>query len=249
MTRKLWILTAVVLVVVPVAVDLARAGSFRSSAVLVAHPVPPYASDSNHLSLLRGLLKDRRLRALTRVNSRLDAPDFDRVTLRAAPRRMIRLTATAGTPSDAQRLASTLATQLEVQTQLFLAGLVPEDRARTKAELRTHIPWPRRRQLRRRLRLLEALGPLPPPLVLPGPAELPRAHRWGDRLAYALTPTDPARPHPVLAAMTGLLLAVLLWLIGGGPSRRRSPSRRRRRRDPGGATPRTRARAPSARPK
>jgi len=212
--RKVWVVIAALLVLGPLAFNLARAADHRASVELFPREVEPYRAVSD-AEYYRSLLDDPPLRQQMRLNARARAADYDGVTIRRGPRRgALTVTVAAGTPARAQRLVNALAPQIAGATQRQLARLADDDARTVRRRLRERPSRAERRQLRRRLRRLNEFGQFPPPRVLPGAqAPPPRIDRWADQLVDDLPGDFPPRPSPAWAALAGLLVTATLWAI------------------------------------
>jgi hypothetical protein len=210
--RAVWIAIAALLILGPLAFNLARAPGFAASVQLFPVRVPGYPA-SFEPAYYRALLMDRVLRAQMRINVGALPADLEQVSIEPGPRRdSLRLTVRSSTPLRAQRLVNALAPQVAGATQRQVAKTVRTDIARTRARLRTRLSRDERSAERRRLRRLERLTPLPPTRVQPGAsAPRPPLDRWADRLVNDLPGDFKGRPSPAWAAAAGLLVAATLW--------------------------------------
>jgi hypothetical protein len=213
--RLLWLAVAALLVIGPLAFNLAREPGFDASVALFPRAVQPYPAvrDPRYYETL---LEDPELRRQMGLNVGVGAVDFDDVSFRRGPGILrVTLTVKAGTPEDAQRIANAVAPQIAGATSRRLGRRADRDQARLRERFLTLDPGPERLRVRRRLRRLAQFGEFPPPRVLPGAAApRPSMDRWADRVVDDLPGDFRERPSPWWAALAGLLVAVTLWAIG-----------------------------------
>lgn len=217
--RIAWAVAAAVLVLGPVAFNLARQSGFDATVELFPVATPPYpAIDSPRY--YHALLSEAGLRQeMTReVGSLFDPGD---VTLR--PHRMaghptVLLTVRGDTPAHAQRVVNALAPQIQGATRRELLSINELAAERVVRAIRrahaTKAPLRVRRRLAARLRTMRRIAAAQPVRMLPGrPADRPRLTRWTDRLANSMPGSFPARPPVVSVALAGLIVLVTLWAI------------------------------------
>lgn len=210
--RSVWIAIAALLVLGPLAFNLARARDFAASVQLFPVKVASYPA-SFEPAYYRALLMDPVLRQQMRANVGALPAELERVSIGPGPGPdRLRLTVRSSTPRRAQRLVNALVPQITGATQRQLATTVRTDIARARDRLRTELSRDERSAERRRLRRLERLTPLPPTRAQPGsPAPRPPFDRWADRLVNDLPGDFRGRPSPAWAAAAGFLLVTTLW--------------------------------------
>jgi hypothetical protein len=216
---------AVLLVVGPLAFNLAREPGFKASVQLFPSAVAPYPKISDP-RYYEALLADPELREQMRLNVGDRVAKYEDVTIRRGPGSdRLTVTAEADKPEKAQRFVNGLAPQIAGATRRQLGLVVQQDVDRLRVRLGRGASGAAERSIRRRLRRLVGYGEFPPPRVLPGAnAPRPRIERWADRLVDDLPGDFRARPDPAWAALAGLLVAATLWAIGlvlAPPGRRR----------------------------
>jgi hypothetical protein len=213
--RMRWIAVAAVLVIGPLAFNLAREPSYDASVLLFTRPVKPYPAVQD-LAYYRRLLDDPELRHQMQLHVGQGVTDYDDITFRRLPRPgLIAVTVESGTPRDAQRVVNALAPQLQGADSRHLGRRADRDAERVRERLLgDSLSAKGRHTLQRRLRTLEQFGEFPPPRILPGAAAIrPRIDSWADELVDDLPGDFQPRPSPVWAALAGLLVAVTLWAI------------------------------------
>ena len=212
--RLRWLAVAGVLVLGPLAFNLARESDYEASVALFPTAVEPYPPIRDP-GYYRSLLADPVLREQMRVN--LGRPtDYHGVSIRrGSETAQLILTAAAEVPERAQTIVNALAPQIAGATQRQLARIANRDTERVGERLSsTSLSTEDRRTLQRRLRRLQQFGEFPPPRVLPGVlAPRPPIDGWADELVDGLPGDFSARPNPLWAALAGLLVAVTLWAI------------------------------------
>lgn len=232
--RILWLTVAALLVIGPLAFNLAREPEFDASIQLFPRAVPPYPATFDP-GYYESLLNDPDLREQMSLNVGDDVAGYDDVSIERGPGRgRLTMTVKDGVPEDAQRFVNALAPQIAGATSRQLRRRVDRDVERLRERFlgMSEEPSPERRRLRLRLRRLARFGEFPPTRVLPGaPAETPPMDRWADQLVDDLPGDFRARPSPWWAALAGLLVAVTLWAIGVVLV---PPDRTRRTRTPAG---------------
>jgi hypothetical protein len=210
--RLLWIAIAALLVLAPLAFDLARAPDFKASVELYPTRVAPYPAVLDP-SYYRSFMGDSELRRQMQLNVGDRVADYRDVTIDRDPTSgTLTLTAVAATPAKAQRFVNALGPQIAEATRRQLGLQAARDRTKLRQRLRTRLSRSERLTLRRQLRRLGQFGQFPPGRVLLGrPAPRPRMDRWADRLVADLPGDFPGRPSPAWAALAGLLVAATLW--------------------------------------
>jgi hypothetical protein len=213
--RLAWIAVVAVLVIGPLAFNLARERGFQASIDLFPTAVRPYPPIHDP-AYYQSLLADPDLREQMRLNVGLRVVRYHNIWVRRgngqAP---LTVTVEADAPEKAQRFVNALGPQIAGATQRQLGRAVRRDIEQLNVRLDSTAPSKERRALRARLGRLESFGEFPPPRVLPGAqAPRPRIERWADRLVNDLPGNFRSRPSPVWAALAGLLVAAALWLIG-----------------------------------
>jgi hypothetical protein len=213
--RLTWIAVAALLVIGPLAFNLAREPDFEASVQIFPREVSPYPPvyDPDYYE---ALLADPELREQMRLNVGQGVVKYENVSISRGPgANRLTMTAEADRPEKAQRFINALAPQIAGATQRQLGRAAQRDIERVGARLGDTPPGSERRTLRGRLRRLNTFGEFPPPRVLPGAAApLPQLERWTDRLVSDLPGDFRSRPSPVWAALSGLLVAATLWVIG-----------------------------------
>jgi hypothetical protein len=212
--RLAWVAAAALMVLGPLAFNLAREPTFGASVELFPRPVKPYPAIADP-RYYEALLKDSELLLQMRLHGAQGLASYENVTFSRSRGGRLTMGVEANAPAKAHRFINALAPQIAGATQRQLASLVARDLARAQARLADEQPGPERRFLRGRIRRLESFGEFPPSRVLPGAAApRPRLERWADRLVADLPGDFRSRPSPVWAALAGFLVAATLWLIG-----------------------------------
>ena len=213
--RLAWIAVAAVLVIGPLAFNLAREPDFEASVELVPREVRPYPAIVDPRYYL-ALLADPELHNQMRLNVGQGVARYEDVSIgREREGSPLMVTVKADSPRDAQLFINGLAPQIAGATQRQLGRQASRDLERARRSLPGMPVGERRRMLRGRIRRLASFGEFPPARVLPGaPAPLPALDRWADRLVADLPGDFRSRPSPAWAALAGLLVAATLWLIG-----------------------------------
>jgi hypothetical protein len=211
--RALWLAVAALLVVGPLAFNLAREPDHEASVLLFARDIGPYRAPTD-MRLYRAALRDPILRFEMERNADATDDDYTGVTIaRTARLKVLRLTVAADAPARSRRLVNVLAPQIAGFLHRRLIARRPRDIRMVQRRITT-ARGRARRNLRRALRELERIGPVPATPVLPGArAEVPELERWADRLVDDLPGDFQPRPHPAWAALAGLLVAATLWGI------------------------------------
>jgi hypothetical protein len=229
--KGIWLGVAALLVVGPLAFNLARAADFKASVRLFPSAVSPYPAPQDP-GYYRTLLNDPVLHREMRRN--VDFPDtsYDDIAIRPGTKRgLLDLAVAARTPADAARYVNALEVQIVVASQRQLAHMAAGDARDTRAQLQEGPPRAERRSLRRRLRRLMSLTRVDetlPPRVLPGAkAPEPAITRWADQVVDDLPGSFHGRPSPIWSALAGLLVLAVLTAIALTflPPRGRAPDR------------------------
>jgi hypothetical protein len=212
--RLLWLAIGTVLLLGPFGFNLARASSFEASRLLFPQAVPPYPA-SYEPGYYQSLLADHELREQVRLKVGDGVPNYDDVNIDRGPApNTMSLAVEAVTPDKAQQFVNALGPQIAGATRRQVALLAAEDADRVRARLRASPSGDAARVQRRRLARLEELQESQPPrLLLGAEAPLPRLDRWPDRVVDGLPGEFLARRSPVWAALAGLLVAGVLWLM------------------------------------
>jgi hypothetical protein len=212
--RVVWIVVAAVLVLGPLAFNLAREPAFEASVELFPRGVRPYPAVYD-LRYYEALLEDPELREQMRINVGQGVASYDDVTFRRTSATTIAMSVEAETPRAAQAFVNGLAPQIAGATSRLLGLRAARDLERARERLAdAEQPSPERRFLRGRIRRLATFGEFPPARALPGaPAPTPAFERWADRVVDDLPGDFRVRPSPLWAALAGLLVAATLWAI------------------------------------
>jgi hypothetical protein len=215
--KGIWLGVAALLVLGPLAFNLARAADFKASARLFPSAVRPYPAPRDP-AYYRELVDDPVLHREMRRN--VDFPDtsYDDIQILSGTKSgPLKVTVAANTPADAARFVNALKAQIVVASQRQLARMAAQDVRDTQARLQEGPPRSERRGLRRRLRRLSRLttvGETLPARVLPGAqARAPAITRGADRLVDDLPGSFRGRPSPIWAALAGLLVLVVLTAL------------------------------------
>jgi hypothetical protein len=213
--KRIWLGVAVLLVVGPLAFNLARAADFKASVRLFPSAVRPYPAPRDP-GYYRGLLNDPVLHREMRRNVEFPDTSYDDIRIASDSGRLT-LTVAAKTPAQAARFVNALEVQVVNASQRQLAQMAVGDVRDTQARLEEGAPRTARRGMRRRLRRLRSLTTVDatlPPRVLPGAkARAPELTRSADRLVDDLPGSFHGRPSPVWAALAGLLVLVVLTAL------------------------------------
>lgn len=213
--RLTWLAIASLLVLGPLAFNLARQSNFEASMTIFPQAVGPYPPIDDP-GYYRSLLADRELREQTKLHAGDAVGDEGDVAFRRGPRPgTVTLTTRAESPDSAKKFLGALGPQIANATNRQLAVVVDRDAQGARERLAgAGLPGDTRRALKRRLRRLEKLGEAPPARVALGDLPtVPPMERWADRLADDLPGDFPARQNPAWAALAGLFVAATLWAI------------------------------------
>jgi hypothetical protein len=223
--RIAWIVVALLMVVVPVAFNLAR-NSYSASLELYPRAVSGYPP-VNDPAYYRAFLTDNELQTQMRFHAPGGPSAYADAVIRAGRRGRVVVTVSADAPNDAQRIVNALGPQLANATRRQLAAQAEAEAQRLRALLGSGKLTARQtRRVRRRLARANSVGLVPPERIVlgtrPGP---PPLRGFADKVADAMPGPYPTRPSPLWAGFAGLLVAVTLWLIGLAllPPRGRGP--------------------------
>jgi hypothetical protein len=213
--RIAWAALAALLVIGPMAFNLARESRFTASVEIFPSALSPYPPIVDP-GYYRSFLRDPELRRQMRLNAHAGGGELAGAAFRAEPAHNLLLTVAADDPARAQELVNTLAPQISEATRRWVARQAVMDIGRLDARLRSKVlGGPERRRLARRIRRLRALGLEPPSRVVLGPsAPRPRLDNWADKLADALPGSYPAPADASSAGLGGLMIVAALWLVG-----------------------------------
>jgi hypothetical protein len=214
--RRLWIAAAAMLVLGPLAFNVARAGELSASVELFPRQVGtrPAVTDPG---FWRGFLTDPELRLQMLLNARARPAEYADARIEPAGPGPSPLSVGVPTPTPrrSRELTNALAPQLVgASGRLVTAGL-----RRDLAETQQRVADARRgtdehQRLVRRIIRIRRLMQAPQGAVLGLPATEPEPTRLADKIADAMPGDFPARPSPVWSALAGLLLATTLWAVG-----------------------------------
>jgi hypothetical protein len=205
-----WGALALVMVVLPVVFDLARAPNFAASTPVYPRAVGPYRPPGP--VDLRDALTDARLQRYVRLGLGAPSSVYREPTFPVRPPHTQLVTVEAGTPADARRWSFGLALALRSVT-------VRQIQARADADVRWYsaklsagaLAGATRPQLERRRAASKRVAAAPTPRITVGPPPaLPPPTRAADKLVDALPGDFPPRPNPLWAGLAGLLVVALV---------------------------------------
>jgi hypothetical protein len=212
--RIFWAVLAVVLVVVPFGLNLARQKTFTSSIEVFPQKVGTFGAESDP-AYYRGLLKDSELRLQMDKQVKAQDLEYRRVTIGPGRARDSLVLGVHGSDRARTRafvnalgpqLANATSRQLSVTAQRRARALL----TRARGERRRSVA----RRLRRRAGQFGKLAQAPPQrIVLGRRAALPKLTHAADRFVDGLPGGFPGRANPFLAALAGLVVLIGLWVL------------------------------------
>lgn len=205
-----WGALALVMFVLPVAFDLARAPDFAASTPVYPRTVGPYRAPG-FTAYLSGLLGDAFLQRDVRLGLGAPSSVYREPTFSLRPPQALVVTVRAGSPADARTWSFGLALALRRSTVRQLEAQALSDVRWSAAKLSTGaLTGARRRRLERRLAAAKLVAAAPAPRITVGPPPaLPQPARAADKLVGALPGDIPPRPNPLWAGLAGLLVVAL----------------------------------------
>jgi hypothetical protein len=215
--RILWAVVAIVLVVVPFGLNIARQSTFEASTKVLPRAVGPFPAERSR-AYYRSLLADPELLTQMKQNADATAGDFRNLRIVRRPaRRTIELRFSDVDRERARDFVNALALQIANATSRELGA----DAQRRVAQLTLQAQRARRARrrstavrLRREAAGVRVITRAPPQRIVIGSfAPLPKLTHWADRVVDALPGALPPRPNPVIAALASLLTLIGLFVL------------------------------------